>query len=376
MPTVRRTRARIQQEQDLELENPDDISKAIAETGGEESQVILSVENEEKLGSYDFVTKMPVGAFDLSAIQARYGGGQYRATFFNKVGEQVRIQEFGIKDVPNDDEESSATSMNERLMQMMVEMNANRSRESQPNSDSGTTILLPILLKLLDRNPLQDIAALATIMKGDGSGGMPMDKMMEQLRLERESSLNLGKQLGSAGAGDDSFWKTALTELGPAVGAIAQRIGQPTPAQGMQAVTPQQPQQIAATSIPPHLTWLLPLRGHLPALLDKARKGRSPSVWANVLLEEMPDEMLEKLEASTKNEGFVDVIIGAIPEFQEPALQPWGRAFLQELKDHFVDDESDDISDTDNVSEKARRDEALAKLRSREKTAVVTNATE
>jgi hypothetical protein len=333
---------------------PDDMKKALNQTGANESKIALYIENEERLSQYDFVDEFPAESFNLVKIQARYGPGQYRAIFYDNNDEEVRKVEFGIAARPDSENDDKDDDKFDRLITVLMERESNRNTGQAPQSTglSATEILLPIILKLLDNkngaDPLAQFAAMATILKGSTGGGIDPLTMMTQLREEREAGMKLGERIAGAAEGEGGFWPTAVRELSPAIMAIASRATN-TPALGSPVV----PAQIAApaNAIPDNLSWLLPLRGYLPVLVQKARQGKSPEVYADFLIEEMNAEQHAKLEVSAKEADFVETMMRAVTDFQAPELQQWGRNFLLQIRSHFVTVESDvNNGDTEEVA--------------------------
>lgn len=324
---------------------PDDMKKALNQTGANESKIVLFIENPDRDSQYDFLAKIPAEAFDLSLIQARYGPGQYRAIFYDNNDEEIRKQEFGVAAQPGrDDDDNGNDDKIDRLVAALMERENNRNADQSRQSTglSATEILLPIVLKLLDGgnrpDPIAQFAAMAAVLKGDGGNAISPLAMMKELREEREAGIKLGERIVNGGESEGGFWPTAMKELAPAILTIASNAK--TPAVG----TPQVPAQIAATSspdIPANLSWLLPLRGYLPVLLSKARQGKSPEVYADFLVEELKPEDYAKLEVSAKDPAFIETMIRAVPDFQAPELQQWGRNFLTQIRSHFVGEESD-----------------------------------
>ncbi|MFS8083705.1 MAG: hypothetical protein ACMG51_09650, partial [Ginsengibacter sp.] len=258
----------------IELEknkSPDDINKAIAATGKAESKVILYREDLERLNSYNYLTEMPVSMFNQSQIQARYGGGRYRAIFFNAQDEEVRKTDFGIEAIKVIERQDESTTL-DRILRAL-ENNRERGREPQSADNTTQSVLLPIILALLQRDPMKDTVAMLQVLN-NGKGGKEFDfmAMMEQLAAERKAGMELGKTIGelqAGGSGDKSFWQEAITTFGPAVGAIANRIGGGTPAQGVPIVSDSTVQG-SPPVVAEHLMWLVPLRQYLPFLVAKA----------------------------------------------------------------------------------------------------------
>lgn len=358
-----------------EIENPSDIKKAVAQTGKAESTVTLYREDKERLNSYNFLTEMPVGMYKQSTIQARYGGGQYRAIFFNAEGREVRKLEFGIEPLPSTRDNSERDTSTELMQRILDRLQDNRETRREPtnSNDIATTVLLPIVMQMIQRDPIKEMAALLSIIKPSNGSGIDPLEMFKQMQAERDAGMKLGQTIGNLEAGgtggSDSILKDAITAFGPAVAAIGQSLltkTQPTPANGVPTV----PQQIPAPTIvvPEHLQWLLPLKQHLPILVAKAKQKKNATVWADMLVDEMNDDLRNKLEASTKDPEFVNQVIAAIPEFQQPDTVVWGREFLQHIKEHFEGDEEETSTETP-----AEAEEALAKLRNREKANATAN---
>jgi len=363
------TRAEKQERE--EIENPTDIKKAVEQSGKRESTVVLYREDKERLNSYNFLTEMPVGVYKQSAIQARYGGGQYRAIFFNAEGKEVRKIEFGVEPPPSNNDRQERNTTEELLDRILRRLDDNRETRREPtnNSDLATTVLLPIVIQLLQRNPLADMAPVLQILGKGGNNGIDPLEVTRLMQQERDAGIKLGQTIGNLEAGgtpnEGGFLKDAITAFGPAVSAIATSLvskNQPTPASGVPTV-----QQIPAPTIvvPEHLQWLLPLKQHLPVLVAKAKQKKNATVWADMLLDEMNDDLKSKLEASSKDPAFVDQVISAIPEFQQADTVTWGREFLTHIKEHFESDEED--NGTDKQESNKIVEETLARIRNKEK---------
>lgn len=161
------------------------------------------------------------------------------------------------------------------------------------------------------------------------------------------AGINLGKQT-SEGGGSEGGMIGVLKEFAGPVGDIlksamererrastlsdvsATATGQgPRPAAAPTPLPPPRPEMPPIPEGAP--TWLLHLKPHLPTILNWARAGKDPSLYAEVILDNMEPGARMEVAQFAKDPQFVDKTLAALPMFAP--YSAWATEILTAIKE-------------------------------------------
>ena len=244
-------------------EPEDDLSRVLGELG-ESSNAVVKVERLREGKSPEFVDDFTAEGFSLKMLQKTYGGGEYKLTA-RAQGRFVFRRVVSIAQPLNLPEPQAATRMdaladaikqgfdqqNKFLMQMML----------LPRGEGGATSRASVLEEL---RTMKEIFGTAP-----ASGATP-DKMIELVKLGVELAGEGGEQnlLGVLTKALDTFGE-------PLKEAIRQQHA--APGAGAKPLVP-------GANRPEH-----PMKKHVATLIEQARFNSDPALWAEVILERVPE---------------------------------------------------------------------------------------
>ena len=270
---------------------PTDAEKkvdAIREALNSDPEAFLSVARQLNGGnsSMEFVGRFPADKYDLAQLQAylqsHFGGGDYRVKLYAK----GKIAANTLLSIAKQVEEMSSNKLNEnnalsavltrvdnmqqQMMAFMQQQNSGQSRKEmleemlmykQLFSDGGNS-----------RDPLQQLRDIMALQQDLGLGGLPAPEE---------------KEPGFGGL---------IEKLTPLITAAMQQPVQITPQQHPQP-HPQQPhhQQRQQNQQANQMQFML--KTGIKTLLTAAQKGSDPGMYADLILDQLPQEFINQLLA-------------------------------------------------------------------------------
>jgi hypothetical protein len=284
-----------------------------------------------------FCDKIPVAEFDLSLLKTRYGPGTYRVRFNGPTG--FLPGGSTIKVAPSPDKSTAAgggaTDLSS-LLELMERRDAERRARTDDWMKLGITALGPVLAAWVSRSSQgTDVAALASALKpAPGPSLADLSQVMVNMRsmtepkgtesnvdtilrvFEAAQGMMGGEKEGSGGT--QSNWidivrdliKSAPEAIKPILqakmGAMMQAQRAAAPVTQVQPQIPNPVQKVTpvpVNPIPPDqpeatqgdnnvnmLMFMMPaIRANLEKVVGWAEKDRDPSIYADVLVDELPD---------------------------------------------------------------------------------------
>lgn len=286
-------------------------------------------------GNQEFLTKMPPESFDLSDVKATYGGGKYlarikvgnvfrRGLSFHVAGRPLEPSEPGPSPSPAPPGPDAPTAALARLAAEMRAMVDELRRPPAPAySQNPAELALSIVGAMQSAvKPYQD-AMLS--QKGGGSTFRDMmDVFLQGLEMGREQ----------AAPPPESFAGVAREILTPLMPALRGAMNPPPmvpgalPAPGPAALPPP---DSAAPVRPGWAVWLAP---YVPTLVRWAQARKDPEARAEIILDEIPQEVLPNfLALIQQGPSFVDLLAIHFPELAP--YRPWLAAVVGAMRDSF-----------------------------------------
>jgi hypothetical protein len=150
------------------------------------------------------------------------------------------------------------------------------------------------------------------------------------------AGIEIGK---SAEGGENSYWPVLEKFAGPVSKVLEhalarERGGMPPapdqPAQIPPAATPRPP--AAEAPVDPNMpAWFAHLKPHLPVLLNWAKMGKDPGLYAEVLLDNIPESGIFEIRAASLDPQFVDKTLAVLPMFRP--YSAWATQMLTNIKE-------------------------------------------
>jgi len=334
---------------------PDDVQdlapdvQTFLENFGEGAATVLLFRREEALGEEAYVGSIPVGGFDLDKIAERYGGGRYRLQ---------------LKD------------SNRKFIKGSSRVFAIAGPSKHPNSPApivGTlpTVSDPLALRLdrleqaLQRPPADPLETAIKLMGMFKEAIIPHTQTpASEMAAAFREGMQLMKEAGSLSGGrddddGDKGYSLVLETVGrPLAKLLERRIDEeaeerrrrppalPSPRTAPAAIAPPRapaPAAPVAESAPG--MWWLKLRPYIPKLIRLAKEDRDTYGWARVILEELDDNTVTKLQGVLHDEKLIDMIATVVPE--AAVYRDWLTRFFEDVAAILEDDDGDDLDSAD-----------------------------
>jgi hypothetical protein len=199
----------------------------------------------------------------------------------------------------------------------------------------------PVVSPLDDLSKIVGVVAKLIPSPESGNSDRALDMYLRG-REEGERSAQAMAALAPAGEGDGQ----ALLKIGLPLVEMAQKqmeLNRQTPVQQVQPTGPVPPVEGAESVIP---WWVAGLRPYVRDLLGRARAGKNPAVYADMVLEDMPENVLPKIAELLAEADFGARFLSAFPQFGESVeVQKWIAEFFVTIRDGIVDDDDDAVPD-------------------------------
>jgi hypothetical protein len=276
---------------DLPLE-AQDVIKALAELDGASDAKfkVWRIEPVPEGKVKGFCGTLNGSQFTMENVQKKYGKGTYRIIAHRSDGQYIKGGS-KVLDIASDPPELTPApqeikSDKSEVIAMIESMNRREQSAAERNRELLLAAIptIPAILAALFGNrsqsdPLQMIAALKTLAPQQPDMSGLVGKLIE---------IAAGKSDGGAETNWMDLVKEAIAQVGPMLGG---KLLQPTAAPLIQS---QQVPQAQITAQPPQpenpmLALIAWLKRTLSMLLDKAQRMKDPSLYADVVLDDVPD---------------------------------------------------------------------------------------
>lgn len=308
----------------------DDLDALLAELGAEANYEVRLNRHEPK-DAAGYLGTMELSATFLDDVMREHGGGKYYARVVAvgagnsgyRKGFTFRIAgapKAKADDIPTADYASKVESaVNAALARL------------QPQKDP-----MEMALKIVEAMR----PAIAS------SGGMDTATLLDLMDRREQRGLELGRQLAERGDGDGLG--SVVRDMAPALLAVLNRdvtLRERTATNGgaPRAALPNPsspaPEPVNVT-YPAGYEWLAELRPFLPMLAAQARGEKDPALYADVVLDNAPTAMLDKVRAVAAAPDFVDTVVRLAPEMSN--WPGWFREFVGHVRDGVMEKNDDE----------------------------------
>lgn len=287
------------EEEDSDLAQPgeavtiecEDLGRVLSELGVS-SNAVVKVERIREGKRAEFVDEYPAAAFSLKGLQQDHGGGEYllhgldakRQFVFRRQVPVAQPLQSAVPTAPAVNAlDKLADVMRQGFEQQQVLLReVLTARPGVPATDPNTA----------RREILQDLALMKEIMGGGQQQSLGPDKLLEVMKL----GMDVAKDAAGGGEGWESIVGKAIENFGPSIAeAIASRqVATPTPAINHPAgMPPRLPAQPAAAPQQPKRG--SGMKDYVGFLVERAKEGSDPMLYADLILDVVPEAMIRPL---------------------------------------------------------------------------------
>lgn len=282
-------------------------------------------------GRPKFLTELSPEEFSESNVKEMYGGGSYKIRAQKSSG-KWGVSMFDIEGYPK------------KLKPTDMEEDPDDEEEETPN---------PIPQQVVQQPQQLDTFAIMRMMQAaEDRGEARMMKMLEMMRPQQQSP-DVTKQvfeivekiapMMAGGDGGGSPWMMALTQFKEPILKIVDSIHvalsrQPVPPSGP---PPQVHAHVQPNPPQPKEDDMLKLliRQYLPVFVNAARSNGNPDLYADMILDQIPESMYPKLVAWLNGNWFQDIVaIEKNVEFQAGWWNLLKASLIQGIEDHAASD--------------------------------------
>lgn len=315
-----------------------------AELGEEEGKVILKRRNSK--GQIGALGVMAAVDFSIERVIQDWGGGRYVAVIYKGADKLDQIT-FDVDEsiptrVPKDVKEevqpkagmpmqptyqedpriaelSRAIASTNEMMKLLIATMVQKGQQAQAGGDGALAIGLKIAEMVTNKNPGPSFTDLKDIF---------LAGLEAREAAEHE---------------DEGFMGVVKAFADPIGKLVTKATGAPGTQPVVTGAAPMQPPPTQAALPEGGPTWLIHLRPHLPQILQWARMGKDPELYAEVILDNMDPGAQIQVGQEAKDPNFVSKTLAALPMFAP--YSAWATAVLTNIKDLLTEEEPKDGSD-------------------------------
>ncbi len=315
-----------------DMEAYEEWTRIRAEFGDDEGKVVLKRRNPK--GQLAMLDIMSVADFSIDRVMQDWGGGRYIAAAFKNQAKMGQIQfeidesiprRTPIRETPQPQAavtvqgpasedpriaalERSITSQNELIKTMITAMFA-----SKGNGDSALDTGLKIAEMITSRTPAAEKPSF-TDLKDIFIAGIEAKAAAE-------------------GGGEEGYLPVLKAFADPISKVLNAALSRDRGAMAAGSIpVPIRPQPAAALpQLLPGLTWLVHLQPHLPTLMNWAKEGKDPELYAEVILDNIAPGGQMEIAQAAQDQEFVTKTLAALPMFTP--YSAWATAVLTNMKE-------------------------------------------
>lgn len=278
-------------------------------------------------GKMAFVTTVPADGFTLADLQRDHGGGRYHLKVRDgSTGRIRRLRDVVIEGAPAATPAPTAAQPQEsEMMSVLRSINERLSTVGAPPPSQSMDMFAMFkefaeVMRTLAPTPAQ-------------AGGNTAKELMDmywrgrdEARQEgsgstgfREIISDFGAPLIAVARENLEMQRRAIPPMAPQSAPIPAPMPAPTPTSGVPDVAP---------------PWVFVIRPYIEPLYNRAVAGKNARVYANTLVEDLPEGMVGMVSQLLESGDFVDQFIAAYPQFGETEqLRSWVGEFVEEARD-------------------------------------------
>lgn len=307
-----------------------DLSALIAELPAVSAAISVNRQNEKNPTRWDYCAKIPVPEFDLDSIKREFGGGVYRCRVIDAKGAFVRGFNFSIdarfqpQPIVGTVQGPGAAAIEAQewrgmFKDLVMAMIAGRGAVSQTD-------------------PLEAGLKIAALVTGAAQHSSPAKEMLDVFLK--------GMDLAEKRVVPTDSFGSMVHAASPLFSALADNIRaqieqkrlrqlHPSPAAPAPPAAPTDP------TMPPVATgpyaWLAQVGPYVAQLTLLAQADKDPALYADLVLDQLPEPVYEAIAESAKDPRFVEEVVNRVPEAR--MYSAWFRQFLTHLRDGLLEPE-------------------------------------
>ena len=321
------------------IEEPEDkdVESILSQVGDNAKVVIIYRQNERSPGKYDYLARCEAGDFSLEHIKQEFGGGNYRGKIYGKDGLYIKHFSFSI-----DARFKPAVKEEEQKINTQVPF---------PNSDLSEIKTLiqgqnEIMRLMIEQNkpsqsdPFQMMAQMATIFS-------TMNKPKEEVGFDQMFNvLKEGIKMGQVSEGGDSYLpvleglgkplielltkqsEQADTVLAKTNGAVPLKTN-PNPD------TSQKKGSLQVNNINDYI------KTYIPQLLKLAHDKKPASLYAELMIDQLPDKFIDDLGEFLHGENTFDKLLILNSDVKNHEV--WFTSFIDFLRESLIFEEEEPV---------------------------------
>lgn len=318
-------------------------------------------------GGYAYCETVPCPPDVEEYITATWGGGRYQVRLRSKENQPLGTKTITIEGAPKNPRTPDGAPV-------------------APHADPGAlSDVAKLLIQMADKRADDANALLRTVLEtrnaapATGTGiadiigavkevmamGRVVDprEQMKQMGEAMKEGMALGQEMRGGGA-RKTEWADVVKDALPAIGEVARAMSATAqrPAQPPRRVAPGPPAQVVG-SIPPAPgtetadavvdappvdranvpPWLLAVEPYLPLLVAMAHGGMNPEATADQILEKLPDDVFNALEADARVDGWIGRTLAVLPPQLSQAHAGWTTMVLTAIQAAVLEPPGDDV---------------------------------
>ena len=304
----------------------DEVDSMLEELGGADGYTVsifrrvLSGPNQ---GKQAYMVRVPLAGFTLDDLRRDYGGGSYVLKVVGETdGKIKKVRHVVIEGAPASAVVPSAMNETNQLLRTLLE----RQTAAPAAPTFGPQEMLTMFTGVM--------SMVREITPSSGGGGASAKELMDMYFRGKDDGLR------DAPVSDGGL-KSTLMDLGAPLLNIAQRNMAVREAELARAsAAPVAPQQQIAEVPDVAPKWTYIVRGQIPALFQRAQAGKNPRVYANAMIEDLPEAALGAVYEAISQEDFVEQFVTQFPQFGQTAeLREWIADFINEARESLREEE-------------------------------------
>jgi hypothetical protein len=308
----------------------DDKLAKMLDQFGPESGFRVYLERLEPVHSAGYLGTVPFDDALLENVRGRWGGGRYGGRVVdNRSKYLARVPAFRIAGPPR--EPGAEESTRAPATAQHVEPEQLATIVARAVADAVRAYAPPTVAPVDPLGQLQQLAGVLRELRPEPAPAVavqsPTDMVtMFTAMLDLRDRLTEGAQ--SSGVG------SAIREFAPLLKGVLAQHQEPGPEPEGDQVRPHRRPEPPTPAPPPAAAWLRPFLGYRAMLMHLADAGKDPSLYSDVLVDNISDAQAAAIVAADQVAGTLERdLFAAVPELnQSPERRMFAGALLQELR--------------------------------------------
>jgi len=306
--------------------------------GGYNVNVFRKMISGPMAGRLAYVVKVPLSGFTLEDLQRDFGGGTFHLRIVsaddNKIRRQRVVTIEGEAKVPGAGPAVSvgAPSEIEAALKTLIELQTRSLTTPQP----APPAIDPMQMLTSVMGLVREMAPAPAAAQGASA-----KELLDMYFKGREDA---ERELPSGDGGNNIV--NGLAQIGMPLVEIARENIALKKQELANAPARSAPAQQPEVQVP---LWVMMFRPHVGALLQRARDGKNPGVYAAALAEDLPESAVAQVRTLVEDPDFPNQFCAMFPAFNESAgVRTWIEEFIKEAREMLSEYGDDD--DVDGVA--------------------------